>query len=295
MVPSSQAEQDGISQLVPIFAAGGTRLSTHIGILTALEELKIHFEHLVGVSGGSIVSSLYASGMPLDEIKNLALNTNFHQLRGFSLFTLIRQGGLCSGDRFEQWIDDRLKGVTFKDLPKDLHIVASDVKSCKPVIFNKDNTPDLKVSQAVRFSMSIPLIFSFKSFEQYLMVDGSVLSEEALYRDWSKKGIPVLCFRLRAECYYEDVPLNGLFPIKNYILLLIRAFMTTMSREYINEDFWHNTVIINIGDISPVNFNLTKEQKLELFCCGYETAKAVIPWKLLKQKVPTDNREKNLI
>lgn len=287
VLSSVRAEQNGkVSQLVPIFAAGGTRLSTHIGIITALEELNIHFEHLVGVSGGSIVSSLYASGMPLNEIKELALTTDFNQFRGFSLLTLIRQGGLCSGDRFEQWIDNQLKGATFKDLPKDLHIVASDLKSCQPVIFNKDNTPDVKVSLAVRFSMSIPLVFSFKTFDKYLMVDGSVLSEEALYRDWSKKGIPVLCFRLRAECYYEDVPLNGLFPIKNYILLLIRAFMTTMSREYVNEDFWHNTVIVNIGNISPINFNMTKEQKLELFQCGYETTIKVVPWKLLKQKAP---------
>ncbi|MEW6993535.1 hypothetical protein AADZ84_04590 [Colwelliaceae bacterium MEBiC 14330] len=37
----------------------------------------------------------------------------------------------------------------------------------------------------------------------------------------------------------------GLFPIFNYVTLLIRTFMTTISREYINEIFWHNTILIN--------------------------------------------------
>lgn len=280
---SQPTEENGVCRLVPIFAGGGTRLATHIGILKALEELEIEFEHLVGVSGGSIISSFYASGIPLDEIKELALNTDFNQFRGFSLITLIRHGGLCSGDRFEKWLDDRLQGVTFKQLPKNLHIVATDVKSGKPVIFNKENTPDVKVSLAVRFSMSIPLVFSFKPFGKHLMVDGSVLSEEALYRDWSKQGIPILCFRFRGEYNYEEMTPNSLFPIKDYIFLLIRTFLTTMSREYINEDFWHNTIIINIGSVSPVNFNITKEQKLELFRRGYETAKEIVPWKIIKK------------
>jgi NTE family protein len=56
-----------------------------------------------------------------------------------------------------------------------------------------------------------------------------------------------------------------------------------MSREYISEDFWHKTIIINIGSVSPVNFNITKEQKLELFRRGYETAKEIVPWKIIKK------------
>jgi len=74
--------------IVPIFAGGGTRLPAHIGILKALTELDVSFEHLVGVSGGSIVASLYASGLSLTEIKDIALNTNYKQFREFSLFKL---------------------------------------------------------------------------------------------------------------------------------------------------------------------------------------------------------------
>ena len=65
--------------LVPVLAGGGTRLAAHIGILAALNEADITFDHLVGVSGGSIISSMYASGLSLDQIKTITVETDFTQ------------------------------------------------------------------------------------------------------------------------------------------------------------------------------------------------------------------------
>jgi len=266
--------------IVPIFAGGGTRLPAHLGVLKALELLNIEFDDLVGVSGGSIIASFYAAGLPVNEIKKIALKTNYNQFREFSILKLIRHGGLSSGDAFEQWVDKHLQGKTFSQLDKNLHIVATDVTNGKPVIFDAELTPDMKVSQAVRFSMSIPLVFSFKPFGKRIMVDGSILSEDALHRDWDHKGTPVLCFRLRGEHEYDQLNVNGFFPIVNYVTLLIRTFMTTISREYINENFWHNTIVINIGEHSAVDFKMTKEQKHQLYKIGFQTAMEVIPIKV---------------
>jgi len=267
------------NKLVPIFAGGGTRLPAHLGILKALDDLDIQFTDLVGVSGGSIVASFHAAGLSLAESKKIAFETDYNKFREFSLFKLIRHGGLSSGNIFENWVDQQLKGKTFSQLEKKLHIVATDVRSGKAVIFNQENTPDMKVSAAVRFSMSIPLVFSFKPFGKHLMVDGSILSEDALHRNWAKDGTPVMCFRLRGEYEYDELKTNTWFPIVNYITLLIRTFMTTISREYINDAFWHNTIVINTGDCSAVDFTMTDEQKSTLFDIGYQTALEIVPIK----------------
>lgn len=271
-------------KIVPIFAGGGTRLPAHVGILHALEEYDVDFDHLVGVSGGSIITSLYAAGVDIDKIKQIALDTNYNQFREFSLIQLVRNGGFSSGDIFEQWIDKLLNGVTFADLKRNLHIVATDVKKGVPVIFDKERTPNVKVSLAVRFSMSIPLIFSFKKYGDHLMVDGSILSEDALHRDWAKDGTPVLCFRLRGEHEYKELKTNGIFPLANYITLLIRTFMTTISREYINDAFWHNTLVVNTGHNSAVDFSMSNEEKEILFQKGYTTVKEFLPLKMGKAK-----------
>ncbi|RHW76872.1 patatin-like phospholipase family protein [Colwellia sp. RSH04] len=266
--------------IVPIFAGGGTRLPAHLGVLKALEILDVPFTDLVGVSGGSIIASFYAAGLSINDIKKIALQTNYNEFREFSLVKLIRHGGLSSGDAFEKWVDHHLQGKTFSQLSMKLHVVATDVTNGKPVIFDAERTPDMKVSQAVRFSMSIPLVFSFKPFGKRIMVDGSILSEDALHRDWDHQGTPVLCFRLRGEHEYDSLNVNGFFPIFNYVTLLIRTFMTTISREYINDTFWHNTIVINIGEYSAVDFKMNKEQKHDLYKVGLQTALEIVPIKL---------------
>ncbi len=270
--------------LVPIFAGGGTRLPAHIGILAALKDLNVGFNHLVGVSGGSIISSLYASGLSLEKIRAIALNTDFEQFKGFSLLSLLRNGGLCSGDKFEKWLDQQLDGKYFKDLPLNLHVVATDVRSGTPVVFDTIHSPNEKVSKAVRFSMSIPLIFAFKPYNEHLMVDGSILSEDALHRDWAKDGTPVICFRLRGDSDIQPIKTNGIFPLAAYVSLLIRTFMTTISREYVNEKFWHRTIVVNTGKTSPVDFHMNDEDKERLYRIGYKTALDVVPAKVWHER-----------
>ena len=272
---------DGPLKLVPIFSGGGTRLPAHIGILDALKELKIGFDHIVGVSGGSIISALYCTGMPLAEIKKLAIETDFSQFKDFSIIRLLKDGGLCSGDKFETWIDEKLNGITFEDLEINLNILATDVNGGGPVVFNKTTSPTLRVSQAVRFSMSIPLVFSFKPYREHLLVDGAILAEDALYEDWAGDGTPVLCFRLKSEQLAQQNQSRSRFPLKNYLEMLIRTFMTAISREYVHDGHWHNTIVINTGYASPVDFYMSIEQKEALYQAGYMTALSYIPQKMV--------------
>jgi NTE family protein len=249
------------TRIVPIFSGGGTRLSAHIGIIKALQDMNIEFSTLVGVSGGSIVASLFAKGYSVEQMRELALNTDFKQFTAFSLFRLLREGGLSSGDVFQQWIDDQLEGATFSDMPMALNILATDVNGGGPVLFNRATTPDMKVSEAVRYSMSIPLIFSFKPFKEYLLVDGAILSEDALFEDWQGDGTPSVCFRLQSTMQKRRIIKKNALQLPQYIGMLIRTFMTAISREYVNARYWHNTVVVNTGEISAVDFSLTPEKK----------------------------------
>lgn len=267
------------SRIVPIFSGGGTRLSAHIGIISALQDMTIGFDTLVGVSGGSIIASLYAKGYSVSEMRELALLTDFKQFTDFSLIRLLREGGLSSGDVFQKWIDAQLEGATFEDLSLDLHILATDVNGGGPVLFNKKTAPQMKVSEAVRYSMSIPLIFSFKPFKEHLLVDGAILSEDALFEDWRGDGTPSVCFRLQSTEQKRKAIKKNVLQLPQYVGMLIRTFMTAISREYVNAKYWHNTVVVNTGDISAVDFSLSPEIKNTLYEMGYRTTKEFLPKK----------------
>ena len=266
--------------IVPILAGGGTRLPAHVGILKALQTMDIGSEHIVGVSGGSIVASLWAKGWSIESMKRLSLDVNFTQFREFNIRQLLFHGGLSSGDHFENWMDEQLEGALFKDLERELHIVATDVRTGTPVIFDKQNTPDFSVSTAVRYSMGIPLLFAFKEYRDHLMTDGSILSEDALLQDWTGSGTPICCFRLRANKNATPKKnINRWFPLPDYMQMLIRAFMTTLSREFINDAFWSTTITVDTDDVSPVEFDLTLEQKKLLMKKGFETTMEILPLK----------------
>jgi NTE family protein len=266
--------------IVPVLAGGGTRFPSHVGIIKALEDLGIRYNHIVGISGGSIVASFVASGRQPDELYDLAANVDFNQFRGYSVFSLVFEGGLSTGDDFEEWIDDELQGATFSDLLLDLHIVATDVKSQRPVIFDKERTPDMKVATAVRYSMGIPLLFTFKKYEDKLLVDGSILAEDTLHFDLSHNGTPVIFFRLRSSPTDSHNRVNPWMPVSSYMSMLIRTIMTSLSREYVNDQYWGKTLIIDTGKFSPIEFKLSKEDKRELYERGYKTTIECLPQKL---------------
>lgn len=268
------------SQIVPIFSGGGTRLTAHIGIMQAIQDLNLQFSRIVGISGGSIVSALYCSGMSLQDILALALSTDFKQFRGYSIIRLLKDGGLSSGNKFERWMDDQLGGKTFKEMTCDLSIVATDVNGGGPVIFDSKTCPDLKVSAAVRFSMSIPLVFSFKPYKEHLLVDGAILSEDALFREWTKDSATNMCFRLKSQQVATIQKRKVFFHLPEYLFMLIKTFMTALSREYVHADNWHNTIVVDTAKYSSVDFSLSPEQKMELFEMGKQTAQDIIPLKL---------------
>ena len=111
-----------------------------------------------------------------------------------SLAHLACDGSLLNGDKFlvvmrnllkggkfkeRQWRDkklDRLSEVTFKDLPLDLVLIASNITKSEPIIYSKLRTPDYPVAEAVRQSMSVPFFFEpYKLSNGDEVVDGGLV------------------------------------------------------------------------------------------------------------------------
>ena len=266
-------------RLVPVLTGGGTRLPVHVGVLAALDKLGVRYTQLVGTSGGSIVAALHAAGWPPARLLDLALDVDFARFRGRSLIELIWRGGLSSGEEFETWLDGLLEGRRFVDLELNLAVVATDVRFSRAIVFDRQTTPLLKVSRAVRCSMGIPLLFSFQPWEGGLLVDGSILSEDALHRDWSHDGTPACVFRMRSDAESRPQPVSPWFPLVGYVNMLIRTFMTTISREFVDAQHWPRTVVIDTGPCSLLEFKLDRRQKEALFRRGYDTTRQILPLK----------------
>src|SRR5205807_9749558 len=68
----------------------------------------------------------------------------------------------------------------FRDIPKELHIIAADIESDKRADFSRLTTPNVPISRAVAASTCIPLLFRPIEIDGHHYVDGGIKGHAAI-------------------------------------------------------------------------------------------------------------------
>ncbi len=77
----AQTEDDRLAprpKVAVVLAGGGAKGAAHIGVLKALEEMKIPVDIITGTSMGAYVGGLYATGMSADEIESFIYSVDWN-------------------------------------------------------------------------------------------------------------------------------------------------------------------------------------------------------------------------
>ena len=187
-----------------VFEGGGAKAMAFCGGILALDNLGIYkkLKRFAGSSAGAIVATLLAIGYTPSDLVDIMYDTDFGTFFNKSLFELpkdiyevLKHEGCDSGEAFEDFIETRIetitgnKDYTFIDLYNDrkieLVITSTDVNREISVYFHHKATPHMTLRQAVRMSMSIPLIFTPVVHElakkQDIFVDGGLLDNYPLH------------------------------------------------------------------------------------------------------------------
>lgn len=144
--------------------SGGTAKSiAHIGVLRALEEADLRPDFIVGTSGGSLIGVVYASGVGIDHMVEMAAAVNWRRLARVRIPRL----GLFSNQGVAQLVRDNVGDLRFEDLAIPACVVATDLLSGEKVVFSSG-----LVAPAVQASCSIPQIFSPVEIDGGLYADG---------------------------------------------------------------------------------------------------------------------------
>ncbi len=150
-----------------VLSGGAVRGLAHIGVLKALEEKGIKPSVISGVSAGSIVGAFYCSGYSPDEMKEIALNTNFLQY----VKPAIPTKSFFYFNHFEKFLDKYLKNRNIEDLEIPFYICATNLNKGIPEYFDKG---DLK--KIVKASSSIPILFEPVKIGKNRYVDGGIMN-----------------------------------------------------------------------------------------------------------------------
>ena len=260
-----------------IMAGGGVRLPAYVGALAALEEMGVEILGVAGASGGSIVGSFLAAGWTVPATYQKLLDTDFTDFKDFTLRGLLLEGGVYSGDSFEQWLDEALGGARFRDLPRALYVSAVDLIGRQPFFFSKRTTPDVPVSKAVRCSMSIPWVWRPQRWGQKLLVDGQLLpwipAGAEMMQSAHGAGARTVMLRMASDTG-ERLPPNKkhLWPW-DFAKILIETMLAALENQRVPGALWQDTILIQTTGVGTLQLTLTHAEKEALYQTGYEQTK----------------------
>jgi NTE family protein len=146
---------------------GAARGFAHIGVIKALEAQGIVPDIVVGTSAGSVVGSLYASGMSGFDLQKVALQMEEEMVADWTL----PDRGVLKGEALQAFINQKVNNRSIQQMPKPLGVVATDLQSGELVLFRRGNT-----GMAVRASSSVPGMFQPVEISGREYVDGGLTS-----------------------------------------------------------------------------------------------------------------------
>lgn len=144
---------------------GASKGFAHIGIIRVLKANHIPIDVVTGTSAGSIVGSLYASGMSPDRLVLEAEILGKTDLIDLTLST----SGFIKGQALQDYINRKVDNKAMQQFPIKFAAVATDFTSGKAVAFNRGNA-----GQAVRASAAIPNVFQPVIIGDRKYVDGGL-------------------------------------------------------------------------------------------------------------------------
>jgi len=270
-------------QYTCIFGGGAVRGASYVGVLKALEELKICSSTIVGSSVGAVFACLLSVGYSTEEIEEIFLQINFELFKdihfGFGKGFALSKGGIFL-DWLRELIEKKYYGeayqkgenspVTFADLSRNFVVITTDLTNFKYKEFSKIETPNFEVAYAVRISSSMPGLIKPALVNGAMLVDGDLQKSVPLWR-LSKNLCPdnerILEFRLEGD--YEGKGQNAI----NF-MNTVYSCVTSIATDFIIDSYGRRDkfdyIKINTGSVVVVDFNISKEKREELIEIGYQ-------------------------
>ncbi len=150
---------------------GFARGLAHIGVLEVLEREGIPIDIIAGTSIGSAVGALYARETNATLVKKQAQSLDWKRVAAL-VDPIFSKGGLLGGRRVTKLLEHFIGDIRFKELEIPLACVATDLYSGEEIIIDKGPVID-----AVRASISIPLVFSVVKRDGRFLVDGGLVNQ----------------------------------------------------------------------------------------------------------------------
>lgn len=195
--PSSSPSSTARPKIAVVLSGGSAFGIAHAGVLQKIEEAGIPIDMILGTSMGSIVGGLYAAGYSPQAMQALISTIDWNSLfmdqkelpqnmfeRSVASKYALRIGfdskgpnigtGLLEGQNILAFFTSRTihmsPTMSFDKYPVPYRAVAANILNGDKVVFNQGS-----LAEAMRSSMSIPVVFMPYNYDGQLLVDGGIV------------------------------------------------------------------------------------------------------------------------
>lgn len=292
-----------------VLEGGGVKVIALIGAIRALEENGYTFERISGASAGSIVAALVAAGYSMSELEETFSNLDYKKFADAGPLSrlgiigktasLISKKGVYEGAYMRSFMYELLakKGVrTFGDLKLaaadkshtihddyKLVILAADITRGTLARLPWDyadyglNPDDQLVADAVQASASLPFFFKPVKLKNSYLSDGGIISNFPIWvfeadRDARAEQRQTIGIKLssRPEALGTGKN-NNTRTTLSYGFSILRTVLDAQEQIHLDDpETLNRTIFVDASAVASTDFDLTKEQQLEL----YESGKA---------------------
>lgn len=295
-----------------VFEGGGVKGIAYAGVLDELEKRGIlqQTKNVAGASAGAVSALLVGLGFKVNELRDIITKMDFEKFmdydKGFigtihDAFRVVTQYGLAPGDYFSNWISDLIqkqtgnRNVTFEEFEslkescnlKSVYFVGSNMNTGIVEYYSHLTTPKMKISDAVRISMSFPFAFTPKKNQLGdLCVDGGVFDNYPVrIFDYDLSAAPGTkpgpkkvnsnTLGIRLDSASEISKIHGIHVDKkelnnllDYALAVVGAMLDVQTSVHLGSDDWNRTIYVDTLNVGTLDFSLSNTQKQALIESG---------------------------
>jgi len=237
--------------------SGGARGIAHIGVIRELIKYGFEISSISGTSMGALVGGIYAAGK-LDEYESWMRSLNKRNVFNLVDFTLSTQG-IIKADRVLKEIQKFIPDRQIEELPVRFAAVTTDIKNREEVVITKGS-----LFEAIRASISIPLVITPVKKNDTLFVDGGVLNPVPVNRVSRQPDDILIAVNVNAYIPYqkpaEIVPETG--SVEQLISARLTSFQNKLESLFPTNKKESTGYLNLVGDSS--NLMLTQITKLTL-------------------------------
>ncbi len=304
-----------------VFEGAGIRGVAYVGAIRELEKQNIlaDIERVGGTSAGAIAALTVALRYTSTEIEKIIYDTKLQKFNDGKFFfiggisRINRNFGWYRGTAFTKWLERIIAkktgnaDITFRELHAkhfpDLYITGTSLNRQQLIVFSHEQYPDMKIKDAVRISMSIPLYFEAVCIDSSghvlknrkkerafdIMVDGGFTGNFPIFmfddvRTEQNKTVRTsnphtigLRIDTPGQIGYDSLN-RGLAPVeisrfRNYIGAFYSYVIENLNRATLTPEDWQRTVSISSGSIGPKIRKLSLAEKDLLIRNGQEAMK----------------------